>query len=209
MGCRARGVIDRRQLLGRCGAEHDGIGMAEDLTEGDGGWRRAPGVEVLMLRVVLVGGSRRLVLSRGRVRRRDGCPAFRACRRFPRRGGRRHRGVAIQVQQHGVRNGIQFVSFDPGRLLRTCDHALIVRHCVEPATEIALSCENTELDDAKQREQRETTCGDAKRPSTRCSGQHAEIPVPTPSPRSGLVTCLDRAGTSIEGKAGLASEPLS
>ena len=33
--------------------------------------------------------------------------------------------------------------------------------------------------------------------------------IPTPSPSSGLVTCLDRAGASIEGKAGLASEPLS
>ena len=45
-GLRARGVIDRRQLLGRCGAEHDGIGIVEDLTEGDGGWGRAPGVEL-------------------------------------------------------------------------------------------------------------------------------------------------------------------
>ena len=41
MGRRARGVIDRRQRLGRCDAEHDGFGMVEDLTEGDGGGRRA------------------------------------------------------------------------------------------------------------------------------------------------------------------------
>ena len=40
MGRRARGVIDRRQRLGRCDAQHDGFGMVEDLTEGDGGWRR-------------------------------------------------------------------------------------------------------------------------------------------------------------------------
>src|SRR6478609_4618274 len=33
---------------------------------------------------------------------------------------------------------------------------------IEPATEIALSCGNAEFDDAKQRKQREMTCGYAK-----------------------------------------------
>ena len=37
----------------------------------------------LVLDLVLVGRSSRLVLSRGRVRCRNGCPAFRACRRVP------------------------------------------------------------------------------------------------------------------------------
>ena len=41
MGCQARGVIDHRQPVGRCDAEHDGFGMVEDLAEGDGGCRRA------------------------------------------------------------------------------------------------------------------------------------------------------------------------
>jgi len=40
MGRRARGVIDRRQRLVRCDAKHDGLGMVENLTEGDGGWIR-------------------------------------------------------------------------------------------------------------------------------------------------------------------------
>jgi hypothetical protein len=39
-GCRARGVIDRRQPLGRCDGEHDRFGMVEHLAEGDGGCRR-------------------------------------------------------------------------------------------------------------------------------------------------------------------------
>ena len=40
MGCPAGGVIDRRQRLGRCDAEHDCFGMVADLTDGDGGCRR-------------------------------------------------------------------------------------------------------------------------------------------------------------------------
>jgi hypothetical protein len=42
MGCRPRGIIDRRQPVGRCDAEHDRFGMVEDLTEGDGAFAPQP-----------------------------------------------------------------------------------------------------------------------------------------------------------------------